>query len=159
MQCRRPQADIDTINTEITNARYMTNTAAANFLKPENKDYYEGFYAQSLRDQGQTFTDKIMQIYLNLGLLSVPSQHDYEVTVTCDNTTPFCQTPNFFAHMNDKKNTMNLCDIWFDNTKIALTADAITDCQSSSPTYKSLREFRLTKCPSQSILHSYISKS
>ena len=149
MKCTRPQADIDTINTEITRATEMVNTAAADFLNNENKDYYEGFYAKSLRDQGKTFEDHIKGIYLNLGLMSASSQTNYEVTVTCDNTTPFCQK-KYFAHMNDGKKTMNLCDIWFDNSKIAATADAITDCQSSTPTFKTLRDFRLTKCKSGS---------
>lgn len=95
----------------------MVNTAAADFLNSENKDYYEGFYAKSLRDQGKTFEDHIKGIYLNLGLMSASSQTDYEVTVTCDNTTPFCQK-EYFAHINDGKKTMNLCDIWFDNSKV-----------------------------------------
>ena len=103
MKCGRPQKDIDTINTEITRATEMASTAAADFLKTENKDYYESFYAKSLRDQGKVFSDHIEQIYLNLGLMSAPSQKDYEVIVTCDNTTPFCQKPDFFAHMMIKR--------------------------------------------------------
>ena len=145
MQCERHQSDIDLINTEISRATEMVNTATGELLKEEHKEYYENLFAQSLRDQGTAFSNKIGHIYNWLGQIPVPTQKDYEVIVTCNNTTPFC-TRGFFAHISDGKKKMNLCDTWFDNSIVAATADAITDCQSGSPTFRSLKDFRMTKC-------------
>ena len=120
-------------------------TVAADFLKTENKDYYECFYAKSLRDQSKVFSDHIEQIYLNLGLMSAPSQKDYEVIVPCDNITHFCQKPNFFAHMNDKTKTMNLCDAWFDNSIIAATAGRRYRLSIVIPNFHIIERAQLTR--------------
>ncbi len=150
MNCQRSQNDINTINTEITYASNSAVNAAPHLTDKANEDYWTQLIPKELRDLGDTFKAQMQGVYRALSKLPLPEQRDYVLTITCDNDSNFCKTGHF-AHMNDGRKTMNLCDDFFDDAKIKKTRTTIRDCQKEKdkdPKDRegSLKDFRLTKC-------------
>ena len=88
----------------------MRNTAAKEFLKYENIDYYTIVFSRSLRDQGLTFSIKIKSIFENLDFIAFTFQTNHEVIVTCNNSIIDCPD-DAIATMNNDEKRMNLCDV------------------------------------------------
>ncbi len=124
------------------------------------KTYREAFISKDLLDiPDNAIINQLKDSYGRGAKVNDDSSKDYPLTVTCDNSNAaFCQK-GYYAHMNDGKKTMNLCDAWFDITgtkatlQLQTTADILAGCTGDSPKYKNLEDFWAGKA--QALLHEW----
>ncbi|KAH4220839.1 hypothetical protein HBI25_051500 [Parastagonospora nodorum] len=96
----------------------------------EKGDYFENFFAKSLRDS-PTFKDDTSQVFKKITQMISGTNEEYIFVVTCDDKTKFCQNPSYYAHMGDEKKTMNFCNQFFTKDgEIKPTNDREKDCKS-----------------------------
>ncbi|KAH2034642.1 hypothetical protein KXV65_000174 [Aspergillus fumigatus] len=96
----------------------MAQTAQENL---QSWGYYETFFSQGVRIR-KDFAQHASLVYKRV--VSMLDGSEFDLQITCDNTTPQCQKENpDIAYMNAFRRTVNICDAFFSNTKISATPD------------------------------------
>ncbi len=161
IDCNRKQEDLDLVKTELTNAPKMATYASQNLGKDgQPKTYREAFLSKDLLDiPNNAIINQLKDSYGRGAKVDDDSSKDYPLNVTCDNSNvAFCQK-GYYAHMNDGKKPLNLCDAWFNitntkaTTQLQSTKVILAGCTGSSPTYKNLEDFWAGKA--QALLHEW----
>ncbi|KAH2822136.1 hypothetical protein KXW76_007826, partial [Aspergillus fumigatus] len=106
------------INPTLRFAILMAQTAQENL---QSWGYYETFFSQGVRNR-KDFAQHASLVYKRV--VSMLDGSEFDLQITCDNTTPQCQKENpDIAYMNAFRRTVNICDAFFSNTKISATPD------------------------------------
>ncbi|KAF2268066.1 SGNH hydrolase [Lojkania enalia] len=104
----------------------MASTTAGDLQKG---GYYDIFFAEILRLDPE-FAQNTEESFTRISDMATGTSSGYKFKVTCDDTTNFCAKKKFIAHMNDKKTTMNLCKIFFNDPNIKGTQDRQGECST-----------------------------
>ncbi|KAF3920067.1 hypothetical protein AA313_de0200233 [Arthrobotrys entomopaga] len=110
--CSNDQKDM--IRSEAAFAYNMAVAAQSNL---QHGDYYNHFFAQSLRNNAQFALDTAETFRLIADILTGKSS-EFQFLVTCDNTSPSCRIRGDYASMNDNTFIMNFCARFFKSTAI-----------------------------------------
>ncbi|KAL1853315.1 Glucan endo-1,3-alpha-glucosidase agn1 [Paecilomyces lecythidis] len=103
---------------ELRHAREMALTAAQHL---QEGPFYETFFSECLREDPNFATD-IAETYKRMYDVMGGEIDDYQIQLSCDNTTPRCKGKNWLAHANDAKRTINFCKSFFSNPEISSTS-------------------------------------
>lgn len=161
VQCSRPQAELDLIKTEFSNAAKIATYAQQNLDSPSASTYTSAFISKDLLDAG--IIGQLKASYgngANINATNPPT--DYKLKVTCDDTHHFCMS-GYYASMSDDTHTMNLCSAWFsvagtpagdkNNPDLISTSDLLAGCTGNSPKYANLQDFWPGRA--QALLHEW----
>ncbi|KAL8848126.1 MAG: hypothetical protein Q9221_006846 [Calogaya cf. arnoldii] len=165
IDCAREKADTDLIKTELKNAKRISTYGHDHIddNSDDTKHYLEAFVSENLRKIGNNYIVEQLQKEYGNGADILGDSNKYTVKVTCDNNSDKCKK-GYYAHMNDRTKTMNICDAWFDPKGtpaekldppapyLEKTEDIVKTCKKETETkFKTLENFWAGKA--QALLH------
>ena len=155
IDCAREKADTDLIKTELKNAKRISTYGHDHIddNSDDTKHYLEAFVSENLRKIGNNYIVEQLQKEYGNGADILGDSNKYTVKVTCDNNSDKCKK-GYYAHMNDRTKTMNICDAWFDPKGtpaekldppapyLEKTEDIVKTCKKETETkFKTLENF------------------